>query len=381
MLFVRDLFSLRHFLTDCGFRLPGEAQKIDRIISTFSQCYWEDNAGDIEKCPFQDQDTVFMVSFAIIMLNTDLHKHKSQVTKGKAPKRMTKEEFVNNLRGVYDGAEKARGYLYSIYDSIEATPIAISNLSTKKANIKEQGAYSLPFKGDPDLATSLQSWVKGVKSAQEILRTVSVRHDAFEEVAGDQDGMPMDDLASQVFAANWHHIHAAVNAAIDNAHLDLAGLDCCIDVLEYSLCTASYLGMAVERSAFSKLLGRVNRFNDFKKEGKKRKEKSRNGASNSKADPGGMDFDVGQVRSLSKKLHQSLGVDDSRVETMKRVASSIRNGNILLNAPSRFFVREGDLTKKHALAGRSSTYRFFLFSDGECIYFVTSNRRRYRSLS
>lgn len=34
--------GLRHFLTNCGFRLPGEAQKIDRIISTFAQCYWED---------------------------------------------------------------------------------------------------------------------------------------------------------------------------------------------------------------------------------------------------------------------------------------------------------------------------------------------------
>ncbi|KAL7550350.1 hypothetical protein ACHAWF_013593 [Thalassiosira exigua] len=58
--------ALRHFLTNCGFRLPGEAQKIDRIISTFSQCYWEDNAGDLQKCPFQDQDMVFLVSFAIM---------------------------------------------------------------------------------------------------------------------------------------------------------------------------------------------------------------------------------------------------------------------------------------------------------------------------
>jgi hypothetical protein len=48
---------------------------------------------------------------------------------------------------------------------------------------------------------------------------------------------------------------------------------------------------------------------------------------------------------------------------MKQVASRIRNGEILLNDPSRAFVREGDLTKKHQLAGRSSTYRFFLFSD------------------
>lgn len=48
---------------------------------------------------------------------------------------------------------------------------------------------------------------------------------------------------------------------------------------------------------------------------------------------------------------------------MKIVANRIRNGEVLLNDPSRIFVREGDLIKRHQLAGRSSTYRFFLFSD------------------
>ena len=35
--------AVRHFLTKCGFRLPGEAQKIDRLVTAFAQCYWEDN--------------------------------------------------------------------------------------------------------------------------------------------------------------------------------------------------------------------------------------------------------------------------------------------------------------------------------------------------
>ena len=45
--------AIRHFLTRCGFRsffldslivrLPGESQRIDRLVEAFSQCYWEDN--------------------------------------------------------------------------------------------------------------------------------------------------------------------------------------------------------------------------------------------------------------------------------------------------------------------------------------------------
>ncbi|KAL3823248.1 hypothetical protein ACHAXA_011093 [Cyclostephanos tholiformis] len=313
--------ALRHYLTNCGFRLPGEAQKIDRIISTFSQCYWEDNAGDLQKCPFQNQDTVFLVSFAIIMLNTDLHK--TQVSKGKFPKRMTKNEFMNNLRGVDDGVDKFRDYIYSIYDSIESMPIVISTSPTLIKRSKQNDThYSLPSKDPTNLSSSIHNWVRSVEPAQELLRTFAVQHDKFQSL----DDQLLQDVARQMFSANWHHIHGAINATIDNAHLDLAGLDCCMDAIEHSLRAASYLGMAVERSAFNKLLCRVTRFRDLNERNKE--------------------------------------VDgETKINAMKQVASRIRNGDILLNDTSRCYVREGDLVKHHQLAARTSTYRFFLFSD------------------
>ena len=120
--------GLRHFLTSCGFRLPGEAQRIDRIISTFAQCYWEDNAGDHIRCPFHDQDTVFLISFAIIMLNTDLHSSGvggASSSSRKQRKRMTKTEFLNNLRGVESSEDLSRDYLSTVYDSIESHAIEI----------------------------------------------------------------------------------------------------------------------------------------------------------------------------------------------------------------------------------------------------------------
>lgn len=43
--------ALRHLLTDSGFRLPGEAQKIDRLVSSFAECYVADNR-DNASCPF-----------------------------------------------------------------------------------------------------------------------------------------------------------------------------------------------------------------------------------------------------------------------------------------------------------------------------------------
>lgn len=79
-------FALRHLLS-C-FRLPGEAQKIDRILGKFAVEYCRANPDDV--C--SNSDSAWGLAFAIIMLNTDAH---SPQVKNK----MTKEQFISNCRG------------------------------------------------------------------------------------------------------------------------------------------------------------------------------------------------------------------------------------------------------------------------------------------
>lgn len=119
--------ALRHFLTRCGFRLPGEAQKIDRLISVFAECYFQDNQG-MPCCPFSQPDTPYILSYAIIILQTDLHKVGRQGGggRGKLNKPMSKEAFIHNLRGVDESPDLTRQYLSEIYDSILAQPIEMN---------------------------------------------------------------------------------------------------------------------------------------------------------------------------------------------------------------------------------------------------------------
>jgi cytohesin len=56
----------RRFLS--GFRLPGEAQKIDRMMELFARRYCICNPG-----VFGNSDACYVLSFSIIMLNTSLH--------------------------------------------------------------------------------------------------------------------------------------------------------------------------------------------------------------------------------------------------------------------------------------------------------------------
>ncbi|XP_076329707.1 cytohesin-1-like isoform X3 [Tachypleus tridentatus] len=103
--------ALRQFLW--SFRLPGEAQKIDRMMEKFAQRYCQLNT-DV----FSNIDTCYVLSFAIIMLNTSLHnpsvKEKPSV-----------EQFINMNRGINNGQDLPRELIVSLYESIKQEPFKI----------------------------------------------------------------------------------------------------------------------------------------------------------------------------------------------------------------------------------------------------------------
>ena len=73
--------------------------------------------------PFASADAVFILSFSTIMLNTDLHN--PQIAQNK---RMSKEEFIRNNRGINDGADLPRDYLEAVYDEIKGKQIQVRNM-------------------------------------------------------------------------------------------------------------------------------------------------------------------------------------------------------------------------------------------------------------
>ncbi|KAJ8965763.1 hypothetical protein NQ317_016104 [Molorchus minor] len=85
--------ALRQFLW--SFRLPGEAQKIDRMMECFAKRYCECQG---DNNIFENSDTCYVLSFAIIMLNTSLHnpsvKEKPSI-----------EQFINMNRGINQGQD------------------------------------------------------------------------------------------------------------------------------------------------------------------------------------------------------------------------------------------------------------------------------------
>jgi Sec7-like guanine-nucleotide exchange factor len=174
--------ALRLFLS--GFQLPGEAQKVDRMMERFSVRYCTQNP-DI----YADADTAYVLAFSIIMLNTDLHN--PQVV---PEDKMTLDDFVKNCRGV-DSALSME-FLSGVFNRILHNPISLRELDrereralAKKANGVATVYRVLGMNNPRELQRKAQSFLRErddmVRSAKR--RRENARAAAAKASGGDGD--------------------------------------------------------------------------------------------------------------------------------------------------------------------------------------------------
>lgn len=113
--------ALRDLLN--SFRLPGESALIERIVAVFSEKYCSSATPE----GIANVDAVLVLTYAIIMLNTDQHNPNV-----KKDKRMTYNDFARNLRGVNGDKDFALEYLQEIYDSIKSNEIILPDEHNNK---------------------------------------------------------------------------------------------------------------------------------------------------------------------------------------------------------------------------------------------------------
>lgn len=118
---TRFVDALRRFLQ--SFRLPGEAQKIDRFMLKFAERYTLGNPK-----AFANADTAYVLSYSVVMLNTDQHS-------ANVKSRMTPEDFIKNNRGINDNADLPDEYLRGIYEEIAKNEIILNSEQEKAANL------------------------------------------------------------------------------------------------------------------------------------------------------------------------------------------------------------------------------------------------------
>jgi hypothetical protein len=110
---------IRIFLS--AFRLPGEAMQIDRILMAFSD-YAIANSLEGQSGLLQNIDVGYLLSFSIIMLNTDAHNPSIR-----PDRKMTMEQFIryntNYGSDIKQTIDIPRDFLEGIYKDINSVPL------------------------------------------------------------------------------------------------------------------------------------------------------------------------------------------------------------------------------------------------------------------
>ena len=132
--------SLRSVQFLAKFKMPGEAQMVDRVLDAFANAFFKQNPDE-----FSSPTAAHGLSFSVIMLNTDAHSRSL-----KASKKMTKPQFIKNCSGIDYQKEFTKDMLGKIFDDIIGQEILHQvdkhddgNLfadSVKEGWMKKQGA-------------------------------------------------------------------------------------------------------------------------------------------------------------------------------------------------------------------------------------------------
>uniref|UniRef100_A0A8C7D7E6 ARF guanine nucleotide exchange factor 1 n=1 Tax=Oncorhynchus kisutch TaxID=8019 RepID=A0A8C7D7E6_ONCKI len=226
------VYALRTFLE--GFRLPGEAQKIDRLMEKFAARYLECNQGQTE---FASADTAYVLAYSIIMLTTDLH---SPQVKNK----MTKEQYIKMNRGINDSKDLPEEYLSAIYDEIAGKKIAMKG--TKEMTLKSN-KHSVASEKQRRLLYNVEM-EQMAKTAKALMEAVSHVQAPFTSATHLEHVRPMFKLA-------WTPFLAAFSVGLQDCD-DTEVAFLCLEGIRFAIRIACIFTIQLERDAYIQALAR-----------------------------------------------------------------------------------------------------------------------------
>ncbi|XP_061487342.1 brefeldin A-inhibited guanine nucleotide-exchange protein 2 isoform X2 [Rhineura floridana] len=228
--------ALRIFLE--GFRLPGEAQKIDRLMEKFAARYIECNQG---QTLFASADTAYVLAYSIIMLTTDLH---SPQVKNK----MTKEQYIKMNRGINDSKDLPEEYLSTVYDEIEG----------KKIAMKDTKEYAITTKSTkPNVANEKQRRLLYNLEMEQMAKTAKALMEAVSHAKAPFTSATHLEHVRPMFKLVWTPLLAAYSVGLQNCD-DTEVASLCLEGIRCAIRIACIFGMQLERDAYVQALARFS---------------------------------------------------------------------------------------------------------------------------
>ncbi|KAF7301642.1 Guanine nucleotide exchange factor [Mycena indigotica] len=252
MLDFRDIpfvEALRVFLQ--SFRLPGEAQKIDRFMLKFAQRYIDGNT----QTPFANADTAYVLAYSVILLNTD--HYNPQVKR-----RMTKTDFIKNNRGINDGVDLPEEFLSDIFDDIDSNEI----------RMKDEIEASVSATSGPGLAGALANVGRDLQKEAYVLQTSGMANKTeamFRTLMRTQRKGSKEFFSASnsvhvrpMFEVAWIPFLAGLSGPLQDTD-DLEVVELCLDGFKCAIRIVCFFGLELERNAFVTTLSKFTFLNNL----------------------------------------------------------------------------------------------------------------------
>ncbi|KAL6124375.1 hypothetical protein ACLB2K_076888 [Fragaria x ananassa] len=228
--------AIRSFLQ--GFRLPGEAQKIDRIMEKFAERYCKCNPK-----AFTSADTAYVLAYSVILLNTDAH---NPMVKSK----MSADDFIRNNRGIDDGKDLSEEYLRSLYERISKKEIKMKDYDLAPQQIQSVNPNRLlgldsilniviRKRGDSQLETSDDL----IKHMQEQFKEKARKSESVYYAATDVV------ILRFMVEVCWAPMLAAFSVPLDQTD-DEVVISLCLEGIRYAIHVTAAMSMKTHRDAF-----------------------------------------------------------------------------------------------------------------------------------
>ncbi|KAF9058169.1 hypothetical protein BJ165DRAFT_1334026 [Panaeolus papilionaceus] len=245
--------ALRLFLQ--SFRLPGEAQKIDRFMLKFAERYMAGNT----KTPFSSAESAYVLAYSVILLNTDAHNPQIK-------KRMTKPDFIRNNRGINDGQDLPEELLSSIYDEIVNNEI----------RMKDEVEAALPsLSAGPGLANAIASVGRDLQKEAYVMQSTGMATKTEALFRTMMRSQRKGSKGAEQFFSASHFIHvkpmfevawipflAGLSGPLqDNDDMEVVEL--CLDGFKNAIRLVCFFDLELQRNAFLTTLSKFTFLNNL----------------------------------------------------------------------------------------------------------------------
>lgn len=235
------LAALRLFLEK--FRLPGEAQKIDRLMLKFASRYLDCNP---RQKIFASADAAYVLAFSIIMLTTDLH---NKTVKNK----MTQQGYINMNRGINEGGNIPTELLIAIFEDISKNEIKMRAGATALLRSRVAPGQGALANDKERRAMALLEMEAMSETARALMESASDANAYFTPAQHQHHVKPM-------FKICWTPCLAAFSMGVQMSDDD-EEWSLCLRGFRLGVRAACVLNAALERNAFIQALARFTLLN------------------------------------------------------------------------------------------------------------------------